>query len=209
MTHLAPKNKWKIIGLTLIAANLLLAFYLFIYFPTQKQRQWQQDISDMKASYFWLDLSRKQPLYQAIFDQGLRLNPVNEQIYIKDVQALYQVFQANTHAPFSDILKQYAVYNFPGAESFDALCLQLQFIQRYGDKLQASTAQRLKTEHLTSQQETTSPTRMANAMSTTTQLSIAQQRQALEPWLNDRSAINEYYASQNMRPHCQPIQGAS
>ena len=173
---------WRLLCIVLLFFIFLGAYYFFIVYPKHTEEARLRIAEEIISTFFWIDLSNRDQIYLAIFDQGLELNPVNDEIYIKDLQSLNVLYLQNEDNNLLDVLNQYMQYSHTDIQSVKALCLQLNFIKAYSEKID---------------QDQYESVRLTN-------LQKINQRYLsdIQSWLDNLDVFNEFYINQKMIPNC-------
>ena len=75
-------------------------------------------------------------MYTTIFEQGLSLNPVNDEIYIKELSKLRSFYYWNNEEKdITRILDKYSQYSSYDMKAVQGFCLELNFIKNYQEKI--------------------------------------------------------------------------
>ncbi|WP_284087884.1 hypothetical protein [Acinetobacter pittii] len=118
-----------------------------------------------------------------ILKQGLELNPINDEIYINDLNGLSSFYAWNgENKEMKYVLNKYAEYSYFGNKGIRGLCLKLMFVQQYNQKIQ--------------QRNYSSPRLLASKNINQRYLEI------ISPWLDDMKAFDEFYKAKHMIPNC-------
>lgn len=88
-------NIWRMISVTFAFIIFLGLYYFFKVYRQHTEQARLQLAEEMLSAFFWVDLSDRDRIYQAIFDQGLLLNSVNDEIYTKDLSTLSVLYFQN------------------------------------------------------------------------------------------------------------------
>ncbi len=84
-----------------------------------------------------MDLSDEVEINSIILKEGLELNPINDEIYINDLNGLSSFYVWNgEHKEMKDVLNKYSEYSYFGNKGIRGLCLKLMFVQQYNQKIQ-------------------------------------------------------------------------
>ncbi|RJE49468.1 hypothetical protein AMS70_05175 [Acinetobacter sp. JS678] len=138
---------------------------------------------EVLSSFFWLDLAEDSEIHSLILKRGLELNPLNDEIYIKDLKSLNLFYSWNDgYKEMNYILNKYSNYSYFDKDAIRGLCLKLMFVQQYNQKIQ---------------QENYSSARLL-ALKNINQVYL----ETITPWLNDMKAFDEFYKAKHMIPNC-------
>lgn len=77
-------NSWRLISIIQTFIIFLGLYYFFVVFPKDTEQARIQISEEILSTFSWLDFASKSDMYTTIFEQGLSLNPVNDEIYIKN-----------------------------------------------------------------------------------------------------------------------------
>lgn len=82
-----------------------------------------------------MDLSDEVEINSIILKEGLELNPINDEIYINDLNGLSSFYVWNgEYKEMKDVLNKYSEYSYFGNKGIRGLCLKLMFVQQYNQK---------------------------------------------------------------------------
>lgn len=175
-------NFWRLLSICLIFTLFLCFYYFFFVYPKDTEKARIAIAEETLSAFYWVDLSSKKDVYQAIFSQGIDLDPVYDEMYMKDLNMLRMFYQQNEQKVLSEILNRYARESYSDMDSLEGLCLQLKFIQIYHHKIQQDnySSEKLKLMKDFNQQNF----------------------EEIKPWLNDLNVFERFYQDKQMIPKC-------
>ena len=88
MNIIKGTNFWRLLSIILGFIIFLGLYYFFIVYPKDTEQARIRFSEEVMASFFWMDLSDEVEINSIILKQGLELNPINDEIYIKDLNGL-------------------------------------------------------------------------------------------------------------------------
>lgn len=175
-------NYWRLFSICLLFIIFLGLYYFFIVYPKDTEEKRIAITEEILSSFYWLDLSSKKDVYQAIFSKGIVLDPVYDEMYMKDLNMLRMFYQQNEEKALSEILNRYARESHSDMDSLEGLCLQLKFIQIYHHKIQQENgySERLKLMKDFNQQN----------------------YDDISSWLDSMQDFDQFYKDKHMIPKC-------
>ena len=175
-------NFWRMLSIILMFIIFLGLYYFFIVYPKNTEKARMEIAEEILSSFYWLDLSSKRDIYQAIFLKGIVLDPVYDEMYIKDLNMLRVFYQQNEEKTLSEILNRYARESISDMDSLEGLCLQLKFVQFYHHKIQQGnySSEKLKLMKDINQQN----------------------YNEILPWLNNMGDFDQFYEDKHMIIKC-------
>ncbi|MEO4143722.1 hypothetical protein EXD91_11740 [Acinetobacter pittii] len=176
-------NFWRLLSIILGFIIFLGLYYFFIVYPKDTEQARIRFSEEVMASFFWMDLSDEVEINSIILKEGLELNPINDEIYINDLNGLSSFYVWNgEHKEMKDVLNKYSEYSYFGNKGIRGLCLKLMFVQQYNQKIQ--------------QKNYSSSRLLASKKINKRNL------ETISPWLNDMKAFDEFYKAKHMIPNC-------
>lgn len=132
----AGSNYWRMLCFILMA-GFYIQYHYFSQVTAQKiQQRIMDEFEPIWSGYFWFDLAEQVPTYQAIFTQGLRLNLVNDELYIRDLIQLSSIIdQSNQELSLAALFSKHIQYPDINHDDIQGFCLKLRFVQAYHDKI--------------------------------------------------------------------------
>lgn len=180
MNIIKGTNFWRLLSIILIFIIFLGLYYFFIVYPKDTEQARLRFSEEVMSSFFGMDLSDEVEIKSIILKQGLELNPINDEIYINDLNSFYA--WNGEHKEMKYVLNKYAEYSYFGNKGIHGLCLKLMFVQQYNQKIQ--------------QRNYSSPRLLASKNINQRYLEI------ISPWLDDMKAFDEFYKAKHMIPNC-------
>lgn len=175
-------NFWRLLSIILMFIIFLGLYYFFIVYPKDTEKARLAIAEEILMASNWQDLSYKHDLYKSLLNQNVPLNPINDEIYLDDLNRLRVLYQSGEGAKLIDILNKYSEYSIYQDKSARGLCLQLQFLQLYKDKIEQ---EKYHTERLARWQNFND-----------------QNWETISPWLQEKDAFNQFFKSKNMQTDC-------
>ncbi|WP_119684768.1 hypothetical protein [Acinetobacter pittii] len=183
MNIIKGTNFWRLLSIILGFIIFLGLYYFFIVYPKDTEQARIRFSEEVMASFFWMDLSDEVEINSIILKKGLELNPINDEIYINDLNGLSSFYVWNgEYKEMKDVLNKYSEYSYFGNKGIRGLCLKLMFVQQYNQKIQ--------------QENYSSPRLLASKNINKRNL------ETITPWLNDMKAFDEFYKAKHMIPNC-------
>ncbi len=182
MQILKGTNYWRLFSICLLFLIFLGLYYFFIVYPKDTEKARMVIAEEILSAFYWLDLSSKKDVYQAIFLKGIVLDPVYDEMYMKDLNTLRMFYQQNEEKTLSETLNRYARESYSDMDSLEGLCLQLKFIQTYHHKIQQDnySSEKLKLMKHFNQQN----------------------YDDILPWLDNMQDFEQFYKDKHMIPKC-------
>lgn len=136
MKIIAGTNFWRLISIILMFIIFLGLYYFFVVYPKDTEQARLVIAEEILSAFYWVDLSNKRDVYHAMFEQGIVLSPVYDEIYMNDLNTLRMFYQQNEEQKLSIVLNRYGGKSYSNLDNLEGLCLQLKFIKIYHHKIQ-------------------------------------------------------------------------
>ncbi|QER39185.1 hypothetical protein F2A31_05485 [Acinetobacter suaedae] len=175
-------NYWRLLSIILMFIIFLGLYYFFVVYPKDTEKFRLAIAEEIFMASYWHDLSYKHDLYKAMLKQNVPLNEINDEIYFNDLNMLRVLYQSGDGEKLIDTLNRYFRYSIYETKSVRGLCLKLQFLQRYKNKIEREG---YRTERLARWQNFN-----------------AQNWETVSPWLQEKDAFNQFFKSKKMQMDC-------
>ncbi|EPO8408130.1 hypothetical protein ACUGB6_002154 [Acinetobacter baumannii] len=175
-------NYWRLLSIILMFMIFLGLYYFFIVYPKDTEKARLAIAEEILMASYWQNLSYKHALYKALLKQNVPLNPINDEIYFDDLNRFRVLYQSGDGEKLIDTLNRYSKYSVYQDKSARGLCLQLQFLQLYKDKIKR---EQYHTERLARWQNIND-----------------QNWETVSPWLQQKDAFNQFFKSKKMQADC-------
>lgn len=183
MNIIKGTNYWRLVSFIQAFILFICLYYFFIVYPKDTEQARIQTAEEILTTFYWLEFSNKIELYISIFKQGLQLNPVNDEIYIKELSKLRAFyFWSNEEKNITPILNKYLQYSSYDMKAVHGFCLELKFIKKYGEKIKK--------------------TKYSSSRLTLLQNINNSDIETISSWINDINAFEKFYESKKMIPNC-------
>jgi len=183
MNIIKGTNFWRLVSIIQAFILFLCLYYFFVVYPKDTEQARIQTAEEILTTFYWLEFSNKIDLYTSISKQGLALNPVNDEIYIKELGNLRTFYSwSNEEKNITPILDKYSQYSSYDMKAVHGFCLELKFIKNYGEKIKQTKYSSSRLMLLKN---------MNNS-----------DLEAISPWINDINAFDKFYKSKKMIPNC-------
>ncbi|WP_407482333.1 hypothetical protein [Acinetobacter baumannii] len=182
MRIIKGSNYWRLSSIILMFIIFLGLYYFFIVYPKDTEKARLAIGEEILMASYWQELAYKHALYKALLKQNVPLNAINDEIYFNDLNGLRVLYQSGDGEKLIETLNRYSKYSIYQDKSVRGLCLQLQFLQLYKNKIEREN---YHTERLTRWQNINK-----------------QNWETVSPWLQQKDAFNHFFKSKKMQSDC-------
>ncbi|MFY0055749.1 hypothetical protein ABTP94_11655 [Acinetobacter baumannii] len=175
-------NYWRLSSIILMFIIFLGLYYFFIVYPKDTEKARLAIGEEILMASYWQELAYKHALYKALLKQNVPLNAINDEIYFNDLNGLRVLYQSGDGEKLIETLNRYSKYSIYQDKSVRGLCLQLQFLLLYKNKIEREN---YHTERLTRWQNINK-----------------QNWETVSPWLQQKDAFNHFFKSKKMQSDC-------
>ena len=183
MNIIKGTNSWRLVSIIQTFIIFLGLYYFFVVYPKDTEQARIQISEEILSTFSWLDFASKSDMYTTIFEQGLSLNPVNDEIYIKELSKLRSFYYWNNEEKdITRILNKYSQYSSYDMKAAQGFCLELKFIKNYKEKIKK--------------------TKYSSSRLILLQNINNSDLETISPWLRDINAFEKFYKSKKMISNC-------
>ncbi|TCM67742.1 hypothetical protein EC844_10736 [Acinetobacter calcoaceticus] len=137
---------WRLCSVILVFVLLMSWYYFLVVYPKRTEQariQWAEEIIQLST---WSNLVQQRQMNLSMLESDIPPNKTLDEIYIYQLNNLRTLRDFTANKSLKQITQSYSLVSGVNERSLDGLCLQLQFVQRYQQKIQhqAYTSARLK-----------------------------------------------------------------